>query len=129
MAKRSGSVGKTYLYLGGVTSRDLVLALLTREGVAKQKTVVDGTRTEKLLPSISSFLGKSKLSGIVVAQGGGSFSQTRIICTVANALVYGWGIKVAGVPASLSLAQVVARLPKVRFVRRLLPSYSGPGVG
>ncbi len=128
MAKSRGSVKRAYLYLDGVSSRDLRLALLTREKVTKQKLVIEGTRTEKLLPAIAAFLGNGGVEGIIVAQGGGSFSQTRIICSVANALAYGWGIKVVAVESTLAIEQVIKKVPKLRWQRIILPKYSGPGV-
>ena len=128
MAKPRGSVEKFYLYLDGVSSRDLTLVLLTREKVVKQKVVTEGTRTEKLLPAIATFVGSRRMAGIIVAQGGGSFSQTRIICTVANALAYGWGIKVVAVPLGHALDQLMKKLPKFAWQKIILPIYSGPGV-
>lgn len=128
MAAGSKAV-KTYLYINGVSSRDLMLALVSREKILKQRIVEQGTRTEKLLPAIMSFLGKKIPAGIIVAQGGGSFSQTRVVCAIANALAYGWGIKVVGVASSFTAAQIMKKLPKLRWQRLLLPTYSGPGVG
>ena len=128
MAKSGSGLSKQYLYLDGVTSRDLRLALVTRENIVKHKVVAEGTRTEKLLPAIAAFVPKGGVSGIIVAQGGGSFSQARIVCTVANALAYGWGIKVVGVKSTLTLEQVGKKLPKFKWQRLVLPKYSGPGV-
>ena len=119
---------KVYLFIDGVSSRDLSLALVNGENVFKQRQVKDGTRTEKLLPAIASFLGNGGVEGIIVAQGGGSFSQTRIICSVANALAYGWGIKVAAVPTAPTIQQVVKKVSKLRWQKIILPKYSGPGV-
>lgn len=117
-----------YLYLDGVFSRDLTLALFNRDKILKQRTIKEGTRTERFLPAVMKFLGSRVPSGIVVAQGGGSFSQTRIVCAIANALAYGWGIKVAGVPPTLSIAQVSSKFPKLRWQRLLLPTYSASAV-
>lgn len=119
----------TYLYLDGVGSRDLALALVTPEGVARRTVLRDGTRTEKFLPAVARFMNGSVPSGIIVAQGGGSFSQARVACAIVNALAYGWGIKVASVPSDFTLEQIAASLPKLRWQRVLLPKYSGPGVG
>ena len=118
-----------YLYLNGVLDRDLRLALVSASVVLRQKQVTDGTRTEFFLPAVAKFLGKSKISGILVAQGGGSYSQTRLVCAVANALAYAWGIKVAGVSSEARVETFPALLGKLKFKKLLLPSYYGPAVG
>lgn len=125
MAKQRAGVA--YLYFNGVASRDLALALLAAGRVVRRKVVRGGIRTEKFLPAVADFLRGSRPSGIIVAQGG-SFSQTRLVCAIANALAYGWGIKVASVPSGLTVEEVAAKLPKLRWQRLVLPKYSGPGV-
>jgi len=127
--------GKTssqiYLYIDGVSSRDLFIALINKSGqIISQRLIKNGSRTEKLLTSLVEFIGKppQKLKGIIVVQGGGSFSQSRLVCTVANTLAYAWGIKVAAT-SSWPNTEEERELAHLRWQKILQPVYRGPGVG
>jgi tRNA A37 threonylcarbamoyladenosine modification protein TsaB len=120
---------KKFLYIDGVSSRDLVLALVADKKVTNKKIVKNGTRTEKLVNAIFNYLAGASINGIIVAQGAGSFSQVRIICVVANALAYAQQIKLTTVPVNTNLEQVSQRLSRLKWSKLILPKYNGPGVG
>lgn len=118
-----------YLYLDGVSTRDLSLALVGCDKIIKRRVVKEGTHTEYLLSAVMSFLKEQVPAGIIIAQGTGSFSQTRIICVVANALAYAWQIKLTTVPINTNLEQISKNMRHFKWSKLILPKYSGPGVG
>ncbi|GEM_PF-869083 len=121
----------TYLYLDGVTNRDLTLALLGRAGVSYRTCVKDGTRTEKFLPAVERVFkraGKDGVAGILVAQGGSSFSQSRIVCAIANAICYARKLSAAAVPSGVALTNLTKQMSNVRWGRLVRPSYQAPAV-
>lgn len=115
---------QTYLYLDGVGSRDLALALLSSGRVLRRTTVAGGTRTEQLIPAVAGFLARRRPAGIIVAQGGGSFSQSRLAVAVANALAYAWDVRLAVVERGQSSGALLRQLRTLRWVRGLQPRYS-----
>lgn len=120
---------KKFLYIDGVSSRDLVLALIADKSVTNKRIVINGTRTEKLVSAVFNYLSGINVSGIIVVQGSGSFSQTRIICVVANALAYAWQIKLTTVPVNYNLEQISKKISQLKWSKLILPEYNGPGVG
>ena len=126
------SVTGWYLYLNGVAGRDLLVAAFSPAGrVVRQRRFVSGTRTERLLPRLAQFLAASggALNGIVVAQGEGSFSQSRLICSVANALAYAHGVPLTAMASSCSVEEAAQGLCRRQAWRNiLLPHYYGPAV-
>ncbi len=130
--KRSVNINKCWLYIDGVTNRDLRLVLLSTGKIVRETLVTNGTRTEHFLTGVMKFVGKSKgasIAGILVAQGGGSFSQARIACAIANALGYGWSIPVATVLVNDDIVKLSTQLKKFAKSKLALPKYYGPGVG
>ena len=122
---------QVYLYIDGVTSRDLLIGFLDESGqVINKRLIKNGSRTEKLLASLVKFInGRAyKISGLIVVQGSGSFSQSRLVCTVANALAYAQNIKITSV-SLLSITETGDQLPHLRWQKMLQPVYHGPGVG
>lgn len=119
-----------YWYLNGVSSRDLVIAVLTPAGKEVfRKTIKNGSFTEKLLPSLATFFRSNKNylpQGIIVAQGAGSYSQLRLICATVNALAFAWGIKLATV--SKPVLKIKAPV-EYKWQKIIWPKYKGPGVG
>jgi len=127
--KKSTIKSKIWLYIDGVSSRDLVLALLTNGKVLKHRLIKNGTRTEKLLPSVMNFISKMKITGLVVVQGAGSFSQTRLLCTITNTLAYAYKLPIVEVEVGETWNKISKKLNKSNFHKLILPHYSGPGVG
>ena len=125
------SASAYYLYIDGVSSRDLFLAGINMAGeIIISKKIKQGVKTEKLLKALNQFISAQshKPSGLILSQGGGSFSQTRLICAAANALAYAYGIKVAAVNASVAPAALAQILPKLAWRPLLRPEYRGPAV-
>lgn len=113
-----------WLYIDGVSSYDLILALIGPTGVEKNLVVPQGVKTENFLPAIKKFLGAKIPGGVVVARGGGTFTQTRVCCAIANALAFGWGIGIAAV----QVGKIPNASKKIKWGQIVLPKYSGPGV-
>ncbi len=125
MPKVSARVASGYLYLDAVSSRDLSLAFIEGGKVSRKQSVPSSTRTERLLPSVVRFLQGRVPSGIVLVQGAGSFTQSRLVVATANALVYAWGIHVAVVGQGTTAAGVARKLSRLRFHKVAAPSYRG----
>ena len=105
---------RMYFYIDGVSLPDLRLVLVQGEKVVRTKIVPTSTRSPQLLPAIMKFLqnGKVKVGGIVVAQGGGSFSQARLMCVVLNALAYAWSVPIAVVEPIDDVVSVIKKIPR-----------------
>lgn len=119
-----------YLYIDGVSSRDLQLRVLSRENSNQTLTVAQGSRTELILPTVRKFISKLGCvpAGLAVVNKGGSFTQARLVCVIANALAYAWRVKVVAVPAGADRALVDKLLKKTPANNLVLPQYYGPGV-
>lgn len=106
------------LFIDTTSGTHISIALADKDKVlAKSKLKAQYRQSEKLLPAIDKLLslprrnfnsirGKvqrnvdlSAITGIVVVNGPGPFTATRIGVTTANALGYALGIKVAGLRA------------------------------
>lgn len=132
MAKTSQKLTKIYLYINGVQSADLELVLIKQKNIIARAIISLGTRTEKFLPHLIKFLKSSnvtKPTGILVAQGGGSFSRTRLACAIANALAYAWGIPITTTPVIGDLTKLSKERGRLAKNKLALPKYNGPGVG
>jgi len=127
--KKLTTKSKIWLYIDGVSSRDLTLASLTNDKVLKRRLVKNGTRTEKFLPSLMGFISKVKISGLVVVQGAGSYSQIRLVCTIANALAYAYSWPIVEAEVGETCDKIGKKFNKRNFRKLILPHYSGPGVG
>lgn len=115
-----------------MSSHDLLIIKFSKQGkIIKQSKVLNGVRSEKFLPALAKLIvgNKANLKGIVVAQGAASFTQTRLVCAVANALAYSLSIKLVKVEQGVSLAEIVKKIPKLRWQKLLSPDYKGPAVG
>ena len=93
------------LYINTSDEEKVALALGKAEKlIAKREFKAKYRQSEKLMPAIDLLLTKTKiklsdLEGVVVVNGPGPFTATRIGVTVANALAYGLNIKIAGLRA------------------------------
>lgn len=129
MSQRSSEY---YLFLDLVSSSDFVIVEFTPQGkVRRRERLTASWRTEQVLPRLATVVGpgNDRPRGILVAQGSGSFTRTRLICTVVNALAYASQIPLAAVDSRLSVAKIVQSLPKLSWQKRLDPHYLGPAVG
>ena len=95
-----------------------------------RRKIKQGVRTERLLKALADYIKphQAKLKGIMISQGGGSFSQTRLICAVANALAYAEGIKLAAVNSVIPVEHLRPVINKVSWQRLIKPAYRGPAV-
>lgn len=90
-----------FIYINSTNSDYLELALQDQLGNVVDQVQVPAhhQQSEKLLPTTNQLLRKNKLklnqlSGIIVANGQGSFSSLRLGITVANVLGYALGLPV-----------------------------------
>jgi tRNA A37 threonylcarbamoyladenosine modification protein TsaB len=115
-------------------TRDRAVAFV---GIAQSKKVIRIRRipilgaTHKILSTVRMLTTPSSISGIVVAQGPGSFTAVRMGVVVANALAFGLGVPIAGVRLPITLIpsrDSLNRLANVRPLRRgvVLPLYTKP---
>ncbi len=117
-----------YLFIDAVTSRDLVVAeVSSRNGLLSRRVFVNGTRTESLIRKLSIFLSPTnKIQGIILAQGTGSYSQSRLACAVVNALAYAYKLKLARVDSQLEINQLPLIIKGLKWHALLKPYYYGP---
>ncbi|MFA5076433.1 MAG: hypothetical protein WC480_03395 [Patescibacteria group bacterium] len=91
-----------YLLINTIVNDQIRLGLANRREVIDQQITVVGYRqAERLLSLLNKFLGgnniePSRLTGIIVLVGPGSFSSVRLGIVTANTLGYTLGIPVAG---------------------------------
>lgn len=134
-AKNSRSLKKTligyWLYLDGVSSRDLFLAKVNQQGVIIGSEIYpESVRSEKMLNTIMFFLGKDydkNLKGFLVKQSGGSYMQVRLITSTINALAFAWGLKSATILHQDNILKTIKSFGKVSK-NIILPRYSGKAV-
>jgi tRNA A37 threonylcarbamoyladenosine modification protein TsaB len=92
-----------YLYINTTQRDSFTIALASKEGILKKKTVKSARKSsEKLLKTIHQLLASNKqllsnIKRVFVAQGPGSFTSLRIGILTANALAYALEIPVIGV--------------------------------
>ncbi len=133
--KNSRSIKKIkisfWLYLDGVSSRDLFLAKVDKQGVIiASKIYPESVRSEKILNCLMLFIGKKaeqKLKGFIVKQAGGSYMQVRLITSTINALAYGFKVKSVCVNDQDKIPVVLKRFSQ-SSVDIILPKYSGQAV-
>ncbi len=123
------------LYINTTDGEKITLALgRAGELVAEKEFKAKYSQSETLLPAIYLLLTKNKiklsdLRGIVIVNGPGPFTATRIGVTTANALAYGLKIKIAGLRAGefKSIEEMVAKgwvkLKKVKLKNIVEPVY------
>jgi len=89
-----------YLYINTASALEIIIGLINNSSfLARKKIKAPRRQSEKLLISIDKLLSDhkirlNKLSGIIVADKGSSFTSLRIGILTANALAYGLGISV-----------------------------------
>lgn len=80
--------------------------------------------SQQLLPEIKKIVGDwSRVSGVVVFQGPGSFTGLRIGITVANALAAGLGLPIVGAAGDDWLAEGTKRLQAGGSDGQVVPIY------
>ncbi len=98
--------------------------------VARKDWLAERRLGLELLAEIETFLsqndtGFSKLSGLAVFKGPGSYTGLRIGASVMNALSYGLGIPIAGEAGEGWLAKAQKRLEKGANDTIVIPEYGG----
>lgn len=130
--KNSRSIKKMrtvfWLYLDGVSSRDLFLAKVNQQGIIIDSDIYpESVRSEKMLNTIMFFLGKDydqNLKGFLVKQSGGSYMQVRLITSTVNALAFALGIKSATILHQDDILKTIKSFGKVSK-NIISPKYSG----
>jgi tRNA A37 threonylcarbamoyladenosine modification protein TsaB len=89
-----------YLYINTASASEIIIGLINNSSfLVRKKIKAPRRQSEKLLVSIDKLLSDykiqlNKLSGIIVADKGDSFTSLRIGVLTANALAYGLNISV-----------------------------------
>ncbi len=96
--------------------------------VAQHEWLADRQLADTLLETILSFLDQynhtiEQVSGVAVFTGEGSFTGLRIGTTVANALAYSLGMKVAAIGGKNWLAQIAPTLAQTKLGQYAIPIY------
>ncbi len=115
-----------YLYLDVTSVRDLHLMLFNKYGILKQEKKKQGASTEQFLSTLNNFLFTNKtitIKGIIVVQVQSSYSQNRIVTTVANTLAYASGFKIAQFNYSVPFPRLIKLLPKLKWQKQIKPKY------
>src|SRR3989338_10653588 len=106
MSQRSSEY---YLFLDLVSSSDFFIVEFTAQGkVRRRERLTASWRIEQVLPRLATVVGPGNdwPRGILVAQDSGSFTRTRLICTVVNALAYASQIPLAAVDIRFSFSKI-----------------------
>lgn len=119
-----------WLYLNSTPERNLTLVLLSKKKLIKQKHINGGATTEKFLTSLENLLKATKLNieGIILGDSQLSFSQSRLVMSVANTLAFIWQVPVAKVPAGLAPKLLLKELSKLKFNKTTSLVYKYAGV-
>ena len=103
------------LFLGAQDLKEISIGLIESKRLISLQVIV--SRPEAYLKEIDRFLRTqqitpSALEGIVVVTGPGSFTSSRIIVTIANALHFSHGLALVGIenPDKLSPSELIANM-------------------
>ena len=94
------------LFIDTTNGEYIFIAITDKKGILIQKKLkAKYKQSEKLLPEIDKLITKVqstldfefKISGIVIVNGPGPFTATRIGVTTGNALAYAWNVPIIGI--------------------------------
>ncbi len=107
--------------------------LVDSNKVVAYKVFSGSYKTENFLLNLDRFLSRyqkrlTDLQGIIIIDAGGSFSQIRLVVTVANILAYVGKFKITQFNRPISLLGLVKLLSKLKWQKQIRPKYGATAV-